>query len=179
MNAIARAVSKARQEAITALTGIQPILNLRPGYGQMRGNTGVGSIKAGLFGTLLAFGLTLTIGKATLLDNLAGAPAGRQIIGARGRTFADNVAVFVTRTRPNDSTPIAIFFRITVTGHNLDQLHGFGTVLGLQVLVKGHTGRRVKTPACAVRNDERAEILRFQAFHQFARRVGNLKTIIR
>ena len=179
LHAIARAMTKARQEAIATLTGIEPFFNPCARHSQMRSNASIGGVMARFLGTLFASRSIGAIIEAALLDNLARLPAGRQIIRARCRTGADQIAIRINRLAQQHGAPIAIFFRIAVTRHNLDQLHGLGAMFGFQMFVKGHTGWCVKTPARAMRNNERAEVLRFQAFNQRARCLGNLETIFR
>ena len=87
LHAIARAIAEAGQEAITALTGIEPLLNFRTGNGEMRCNAEHGGNVAGLFGACFAFSRPIAIGQATLFDDFAGAPTHGQIFRRRRRAI--------------------------------------------------------------------------------------------
>ena len=161
-----------RQEAIGALTGVEPGFRIRSADRQVAGDRHVGVGLTRGAGAHVAVGGREPELEATLLDDLAGAPAARQIIFRRRRAGCAQAV-----GRGDHILPGAVFLGIAVTRIDLDQRKRRGPLLGMQRLVERGAGRRVEAPTGAVRDEQRIEFLLLEPRHQFAGRRGLFETI--
>src|SRR5262249_11243223 len=141
-------------EAVAALPRILPVGDRRTGHGGKAGIAlRVDEVLARGGGALGALGVGPVLGAAARLDDLARAPARRQIGG--GRRGAGALSIGAERALAIGSE----LLRVAVAGIHLDQPLLLRIVLfGRELLVPARAERRVEAPRGAMRDHDRRDV---------------------
>ena len=171
-------VLEGRQEAISTLSGVEPVLDRLSGHGLDPVASGLHVELTRLGRTAIALGLVAATrlgarAQAAVSDDLAGALAVVQVIGPGLR--ADGGAIRAVL----DSAPVAVFLGVAVARVDLDQPLPIGVVIALSKLpIPAYAGRCRGAPGGAVGNYDRRVAPVVELFEQLARRVGALDAVV-